>query len=249
MAWAGPGAGNAITDPKLTHIPQLSETVFTNWADAQVMWNWFGLQHGSPAAGLGPNGTDAGAVIPTGVSISGIPAASTSETSAVLHVGVNRKGNGIPANFWPEGAGYTEYKWRLDTNEWNGPVNMDIPITLTNLAPGIHAVEVSGLRDSGWFQDDPRLGEDAVISTTSQWTVTSGLEISSIRINSGKVEIHFNTDTTHKYSLWARESLDPTDVWQKIADVPLGVSGDFTFTENDLSGRARFYQLVSEPSP
>ncbi len=31
-AWSGPGTGNVIADPLLKHIPQVSETYFTNWA-------------------------------------------------------------------------------------------------------------------------------------------------------------------------------------------------------------------------
>jgi len=76
FAWSGPGGNNATSDPPLKHIPQLSETYFTNnWADAQVMRDWFSLLSGSPAAGAGPNGTDKGGVIPFGASVSGDRAA------------------------------------------------------------------------------------------------------------------------------------------------------------------------------
>src|SRR6185436_15717075 len=51
MAWTGPGTNNVVGDPKLKHVPQLSETIFTNWTGAQVMWDWFSLQPGSPAIG------------------------------------------------------------------------------------------------------------------------------------------------------------------------------------------------------
>ena len=74
MPWDGPGSGNTTLDPMLKHIPQVSETQFTNWEEAQVMRDWFSLQHGSPARGTGPNGADKGGVIPLGVSISGEPA-------------------------------------------------------------------------------------------------------------------------------------------------------------------------------
>ena len=35
FAWSGPGNGNSVVDPLLKHIPQLSETFFTTWEQAQ----------------------------------------------------------------------------------------------------------------------------------------------------------------------------------------------------------------------
>src|SRR5207247_111365 len=64
MPWTGAGGGNSVTNPLLKHVPQLSETTFTNWAQAQVMWDWFSLQTNSPGIGTGPNGRDKGALIP-----------------------------------------------------------------------------------------------------------------------------------------------------------------------------------------
>ena len=55
LAWNGPGGNNSTGDPLLKHIPQLSETYFTNWTDAQIMRDWFSLLAGSPAAGAGPD--------------------------------------------------------------------------------------------------------------------------------------------------------------------------------------------------
>ncbi|HON08846.1 MAG TPA: hypothetical protein PLW02_12180, partial [Verrucomicrobiota bacterium] len=111
--WTGLGGNNFNADPKFNYVPQVSETTnFTNWADAQVMWNWFSLKADSPAVGIGPNGTDLGAVIPRGVSISGVPYGTSSLTSLVLTVGINRSGNGIPTSGWQYGSGYTHYKWR-----------------------------------------------------------------------------------------------------------------------------------------
>ena len=56
IPWTGPGTGNHVADPLLKHIPQLSETYFTTWTEAQVMRDWFSLLPGSPARGTGPNG-------------------------------------------------------------------------------------------------------------------------------------------------------------------------------------------------
>src|SRR6185295_7684835 len=129
----------------------------------------------------------------------------------VLTIGINRTGDGIPANFWPEGAGYTQYKWRLDTNAWSLPVDIDTPISLTNLSDGPHFVEVSGLRDSGWFQDDERLGTEAYVSRSATWTVASNtpdLEISEVKLANGKVELHFVTSASQTYSILSRNTLN-----------------------------------------
>jgi hypothetical protein len=171
LAWDGPGNGNQVCDPKLKHIPQLSETQFTNWASAQVLRDWFSLQPGSPAIGSGPNGRDRGGVIPLGVSISGEPNGTTDKTSATLTIGVNRTGNGIPVDGWPHGAGYTHYKWRLDNGAWSAETPIDQPILITALTTGPHFVEVVGKRDSGMYQNDPALGSSAVVTRSRTWTV------------------------------------------------------------------------------
>lgn len=170
-AWEGPGSGNTIVDPKLKHIPQVSETYFTNWLDAQILREWFSLLPGSPALGTGPNGLDKGGVIRLGASISGEPSAKTSETTAKLTVGVNRSGNGIPPRGFPSGSGYTHYKWRLDSGAWSAEMPIATPISVTALAAGPHYVEVIGKRDSGLYQDDPALGADAVVTRSRTWTV------------------------------------------------------------------------------
>src|SRR4029079_9386025 len=72
--WSGPGGNNVNADPLFQRVPQLSETSFTSWEQAQVMWTWFSLKPGSPATGTGPNGRDKGGVIPFGASIFGEPA-------------------------------------------------------------------------------------------------------------------------------------------------------------------------------
>jgi len=170
-AWDGPGGGNTVGDPKLKHIPQLSETQFTNWAGAQILREWFSLQPGSPAIGTGPNERDQGGVIARGVSVSGEPRDTTEQTSATLVVGVNRKGHGIPVYGWPEGAGYTHYKWRLDSGKWSDETPIESPIALSGLAGGKHQVEVAGRRDSGTYQNDPALGPDALVTKSREWTV------------------------------------------------------------------------------
>lgn len=169
--WAGPGSGNAVSDPRLKRIPQLPETAFTTWAQAQVMRDWLSLSMDSPGRGTGPLGGDKGGVIPIGASIAGEPNGSVTQTSAMLTVGINRIGSGIPVAGWPLGAGYTHYKWRLDTGMWNPETPIASPIALTGLAPGPHFVEVVGKRDSGLYQDDPVFGVDAVTTRSRTWTV------------------------------------------------------------------------------
>src|SRR6185369_1479647 len=174
FGWNGPGTGNTLADPLLNYIPQLAETHFTSWDQAQVMRDWFGLQPGSPARANGPNGRDQGGVIPIGASISGEPLGTNNQATATLTVGVVRTGNGIPASGWPNGSGYTHYIWRLDSGAWSAESPISTPITLASLATGSHHVEVSGKRDSAWYQDNADFGADAAVTTSRTWTVDPG---------------------------------------------------------------------------
>ncbi len=175
FAWDGPGGGNHVLDPLFNHLPTVAETTnFTTWQQAQVMWDWLGLQPASPARGAGPNGLDQGGVIPPGVSISGEPTGTTAETSATLVVGISRTGDGIPTGGFPQGSGFTHYQWRLDAGAWSDETPMATPISLTNLANGAHHVEVIGRNDAGWYQNDPALGADAVVTSSGTWTVDTG---------------------------------------------------------------------------
>ena len=171
LSWSGPGSGNSNANPMLTYIPQLSETIFTNWADAQIMKEWFRFLPGSPGLGTGPNGADKGGIIPMGVSISGEPIGTTTATSATLLVGVNRSGGAIPVSDWPNGAGYTHYRWRLDTNAWSMETPITTPITLTSLSAGPHVVEVIGKNDAGFYQDDSDFGANAIVTRSRTWFV------------------------------------------------------------------------------
>jgi hypothetical protein len=173
VPWAGPGGGNSTNNPLLKYIPQVSETYFNTWQEAQILRDWFSLLPGSPALGTGPNGRDKGGVIPLGASIAGEPQGTNNLTTATLTVGVVRSGNGIPASGWPNGSGYTHYKWRLDAGAWSVETPASTPISLTGLADGVHHVEVSGKRDLGSYQDDPLLASDATVTTSRFWTVSS----------------------------------------------------------------------------
>jgi hypothetical protein len=185
-AWSGPGTNNVIADPLLKHVPQVSEASFSTWDQAQVLWDWFSLQPGSPARGSGPNGRDQGGVILIGASIAGEPPATNNQTTGTLTVGVVRSGNGIPTAGWPNGSGYIDYKWRLDSGAWSLQTPTATPIVLSGLANGQHHVEVTGLRDSGWYQDDPAFGPDALVTTSRTWTVNTSYvppALPTVRLN------------------------------------------------------------------
>ncbi|MGC8830247.1 MAG: lamin tail domain-containing protein [Verrucomicrobiia bacterium] len=169
FSWNGRGGSNFNANPMFKYIPQLSETYFTNWAQAQIMWDWFGLKSGSPATGAGPFKSDLGAVIPKGVRLSGVPAGSSSLGSLILNVGINRSGNGIPSSSWQYGSGYTHYKWRLDNGPWSPEIPITTPIQILNLLDGPHYIEIVGKNDAGYYQDDPIYGESATITRTPVW--------------------------------------------------------------------------------
>jgi hypothetical protein len=173
LAWSGPGGNNSTNAPLLKYIPQLAETYFTNWLQAQVMRDWFSLLPGSPAKASGPNGRDKGAGTPIGASISGEPPATNNLTTASLKAGIVRTGSGIPVSGWPNGSGYTHYKWRLDNGAWSAETPIATPINLSGLANGPHHVDITGKRDSGFYQDDPGFGPDALVTTSKTWTVNT----------------------------------------------------------------------------
>ncbi len=159
LAWTGPGGNNSTSDPLFNHVPQLSETTgFTDWAQAQILKQWFSLRTGSPGSGTGPNGRDKGGVVPLGASVSGEPVSPTSQTSATLTVDVNRAASGMTTTRWPNGSGFTHYKWRLDAGVWSAETPIATPITLTGLSAGPHYVEVAAKNDAGLYQDDAVLG-------------------------------------------------------------------------------------------
>ena len=173
LPWAGPGTGNTVADPRLIHIPQVSETNFPTFQAAQVMRQWFTLAANSPARSTGPNGQDKGGVIPIGATISGEPPSLTNQTTAALAVGPLFTGNGIPVAGFPNGSGYTHYKYRLDGGAFGPETPTTTPIALSGLSNGPHYVEVIGKNDAGLYQNDPLLGPDATITRSKTWTVNT----------------------------------------------------------------------------
>jgi hypothetical protein len=193
FSWAGPGASNDTTAPVFNHIPTLAETTnFTNWASAQVLRDWFSLAQGSPGHATGPNGSDKGGAIPIGASVSVQPGATTND--AILVVGVNRSGGAITASGgFPNGSGYTHYKWRIDGGSWSAETPIATPINLPGFKSGSHRVDVSGRRDSGTYQDDPDLGELAVVTSVFSSGGAQALRINEVLASNQASEPHEGT--------------------------------------------------------
>jgi hypothetical protein len=246
LSWSGPGTNNLVVNPLFSHLPQLSETIFSNWAQAQIMRTWLGLAPGSPALNKGPNGLDQGGVIPLGASISGEPDVITDSSNATLHVGVSRTGFGMPATGWPNGAGYTHYKWRLDGSGWSAETAINTPITLTGLPAGQHYVEVAGKRDSGLYQDDPLFGVVSNVTRSRSWTVSEPLHFDSISATGpNTVELRFVAQANVGYTVEYRDSLSE-GTWQFLRHLdPMGSVHDVTVIDTLPPGTAtRFYRLV-----
>lgn len=249
FSWSGPGGGNSIVDPLFKHVPTVSETHFTNRADAQIMRNWLSLATNSPAVSTGPNGTDKGGVIPLGVSVSGEPAEATEERTATLIVGTNRTGNGIPVAGWPNGSGFTHFKWRLDTNAWSAETPIGSPITLSGLSDGPHHVEVIGKDDAGYYQNDPLLGEDATVTSSDTWFVTHLAAVADQPTATG-FAMHFNASAGQTYTVEYRDALDDLHPWSKLIDVPAqSISGDYPVTDFFGANLTRLYRVVTPRQP
>jgi hypothetical protein len=209
---------------------------------------------GSPALGTGPNGRDQGGVISLGASISGEPVGTTSQTAATLIIGVARTGNGIPAAGWPNGSGYTHYKWRLDTNAWSVETPITTPISLINLEDGPHHVEVIGKNDADFYQDDPAFGTNAGVTLSRSWTVqTSG---APIRIDSAQrvgetVTLSFVAQANASYTVQYRDAFDAAHNWSKLTNVVAQPSpGPVQVTDPGAgAASARYYRLVAPAQP
>jgi hypothetical protein len=246
FAWTGPGTGNSVTNPLLAHVPQLSETAFTSWGQAQIMRTWFNLQPGSSGNGTGPNGRNKGGVIPFGASISGEPPALTLQSNATLTAGSVRSGFGMPTTGWPNGCGYTHYKWRLDAGPWSAESLVSTPVILNGLAKGPHYVEIAGKRDSGLYQDDPLFGLTAGVTRSRTWTVTDSIKIDSISmVGTNSVQLQFMAEGNIGYLIQYRESLS-TGSWVPLVLLdPIPAPHPVSFTDTPPPGTPmRFYRFV-----
>lgn len=245
FAWTGPGTGNSVTNPLLVHVPQLSETAFTNWAQAQIMRTWFGLQSGSSANGSGPNARNKGGVIPLGASVAGEPPVLTTRSNATLTLGLVRSGFGMPTTGWPNGCGYTHYKWRLDAGAWSAETPLTTPIVLSGLPKGPHYVEVSGKRDSGLYQDDPLFGLTAAVTRSRTWTVSDSFRIDNFTMTgTNSFQIQFTAEGNIGYTIQYRDSFS-TGTWLPLVHLdPIPTPHPVSFTDTPPPGSAgRFYRL------
>lgn len=248
LAWSGAGGGNSASNPMLQHLPQMAETYFTNWSDAQIVRDWFSLLPGSPGSGTGPNGVDRGGVVARGASLAGEPNSATPSNSGTLIVGMNRKDSSIPTAGWLAGSGVTDYKWRLDGGSWSAETPIAEPISLTNLALGPHYVEVTGKLDSGLYQDNPLFGEAAGVTRSRTWSVTTAPFIEVISLTSSNtIQVHFTAQANQGYMIQYRDSLS-TGSWQPLRGVdPVPSVHLVTFEEPLLPGTAaRFYRLETQ---
>lgn len=232
--WSGPGRENSIVNPKFKHLPELDETFFANWEQAQVMWEWLSLLPDSPALGTGPNGRNKGAVIPLGASLT-----RTSENT--WNVGFNRTGDSIPTTGWPNGSGYTRYKWRLDDGTWSEEIPIPNPITLDPLPPGPHQLQVTARRDSGLYQDDPLFGTDTAI-TRYQF---GEIRISSTSVANHTLNLHFTAQAGQNYLVQYRKDLNPVHPWTTLQEVPAQpTTGDYQIFDPIGVESTRFYRIA-----
>gem|GEM_PF-378434 len=240
-AWGGPGGGNVVGDPQLGRVPVAGETGFTNWAGAQAMWEWVRPAVGSVARGKGATGR-------WGVRVKGAPEGVTPERGAVLTVGFNVTGNGMPVGAYPAGAGWTHYRWRLDGGSWSAETPVGTPLVLSGLPDGPHEVEVVGKSDAGWWQDDPVFGEDATVTRVS-WVVdgrASTVRLSEVLAANRNTTNHFGT-TPDVVELYNASDVEVSLAGVRLTDDPANPD-KFIFPANAVLGpRAYLVLFANEP--
>jgi hypothetical protein len=169
----------------------------------------------------------------------------------VLTVGFNRRDNGISSVHWPDGAGYTAYKWQLDGGGWSAETPVTNLLVLTNLAAGPHQVGVVGKNDAGTYQNDPLLGTNAVVTFSRPWTVAgqSDVTFTLIERTTNTVTMHFTGVPGTSYRLDFKTAVDGAD-WTKLAEVPTDPkTGAGVASDSTTAGAARFYRLAPASVP
>jgi hypothetical protein len=136
----------------------------------------------------------------------------------------------------------------LDSGAWSAEIPIATPILLTGLTAGEHRVDVIGKNDAGFYQNDPELGEDATVTSVT-WTVTEGLQISSIAPTGSDIHIHFTATASVAYSIEYKNDLNDA-TWTKLKDIPSQpASGDVDVTDAAPVSESRFYRIVANPLP
>ncbi len=153
LAWAGSGTDNVVTDPLLN----LASITTPTTATAAQVAAAFVAEVNSPAIGRGTLGVvDRGALIASGVLVSGAPVTPTPNPNALLMFGPNGGFGTFPL------YGYTHYKAAVDTGAYGAETSVSTSLSLTGLSTGAHTVSVLGKNDAGVWQTVP-----SVVS----WTV------------------------------------------------------------------------------
>ncbi len=229
-----PGVGNLSGDPLFVNLagPMTAANIKSNLS----------LMLGSPCIGTGPNGLDMGALVPSGASISGVPAGPTTNRNATLTIA---------------GPGIFAYRWRLDGGTWSAevPLTTNIaftatmftnaqPITLADLADGVHTVEVVGKNSAGAWQSTNS-------PASKSWTVSAGVDLrilAATRTNN-IVTVSFNGEAGKTYSLLRTDVLVPP-TWMNVTNVTAVTDGLLEATDPDAqTSDLRFYRLVTPPQP
>jgi len=225
------GINNSTNDPMLV-----------NWQGpitaANIRSN-FALLPGSPAIGAGANGLDMGALVPSGASISPVPA-TTSETNMTVRIA---------------GPGVVAFKWKLN----NGPWSAEVPLTnsfqittnywnptnglvhLNNLTNGNYTLYAIGKNSAGAWQSTNT-------AAARSWTIGATLlEIDRITKDASTVRLYFDADGGKTYTVQKSDSLAPGS-WTRLTDVS-GVSGEVEVTDTEATPAQRFYRVVTPAEP
>ena len=195
------GQGNIASDPLFADLNSLN----------------FSISNGSPAVGSGINGLDMGWNIPFGASISGEPNSITRKNNAQISVYIPGI-SGIQDN----GTFTTEYRWRLNNQEWSEPVNIDQMIELEQLTEGPQIVEVLGKNSAGKWQENPTRSKTWVVNNNASRLVINEI----LADNQGS----FNHEGTFP---------DYIELWND-SDFTKVLSGMVISQDNDISSGFQF---------
>lgn len=170
--WAGPGVSNLVGAPLLLNYAAMEQSHFKNWASAQASWTWTAPTAASPAKNA-VAGRDLGASVPTGILISP-PVQNPSSPSDVSFAFDPVVAIPSPtASAYPDGAGYTHYRWRLDEGPWSPLVPATHQLVLRGLGDGAHRLSVIGRRDSASLQDDEDFSSTSEPTVSTEWNVST----------------------------------------------------------------------------